>query len=95
MPLRALCVLLRFGVANNARNLSCRKGLRMLSAIVAPLRRVLTALITVDSMMQPIAGFAIGLIIALAPNGNFIALSMCVLLFSLRCNVRVALEAVA
>jgi hypothetical protein len=73
----------------------CRKGIRMFSAILAPIRRVLSALVAAESLMQPAAGFALGLVIALVPNGNVIALSMCVLLFSLRCNVGSALEAAA
>jgi hypothetical protein len=95
MPLRARYVVLRFGVTDDARLLSCREGIRMFAALVAPIRCVLSALVATELMMQPTAGFALGLVIALMPNGNVIALSMCVLLFSLRCNDRLALEAVA
>jgi hypothetical protein len=67
----------------------------MFSAIVAPIRRTLCALVAADSMNELTAGIALGLVIALMPNGNIIALSVCVLLFSLRCGERLALEAVA
>lgn len=59
----------------------------MFSAIARPVRRVLTALIACESN-QLAAGFSLGLVILVVPQGNLIALSLCVLLFSLRCNGR-------
>jgi uncharacterized protein (DUF2062 family) len=67
----------------------------MFSAIITPIRRTLSALVAADSPGHLTAGFALGLVLALVPNGHVIALSVCVLLFSLRCNDRLALEAVA
>jgi uncharacterized protein (TIGR03546 family) len=57
-----------------------------LSAIVAPLRRLIQALLANNSSSQLAAGFALGMIIGLVPKGNLIALLLCVLLFSMRCN---------
>ena len=50
------------------------------------LRKVVRSLLAGDSPGQLAAGFTIGMIIGLMPKGNLIALSLCVLLFSLRCN---------
>lgn len=67
----------------------------MFSAIVRLFRRALSALVALNSPNHLAGGFTLGLVIALVPNGNLIALSLCVLLFSLRCNDGLALEAVA
>jgi uncharacterized protein (TIGR03546 family) len=42
---------------------------------------------------QLAAGFTIGMIIGFVPKGNLIALSLCVLLFSIRCNKGLGLAA--
>jgi uncharacterized protein (DUF2062 family) len=58
----------------------------MLSRVVGPLRQAARALVTGDWPRQLAAGFALGLAVVLAPSGNLIAVSLCVLLFSLRVN---------
>jgi uncharacterized protein (TIGR03546 family) len=58
----------------------------MLAEIVAPVRRVLNALLACRTPPELAAGFTLGMIIGLVPKGNLIALSLCVLLFSLRVN---------
>jgi uncharacterized protein (TIGR03546 family) len=65
----------------------------MLSDAVAVLRRVCRALLASDAPGQLAAGFTIGMIIGLVPKGNLIALSLCVLLFSIRCNKGLGLAA--
>ncbi len=67
----------------------------MLNAIVAPFRRALHALIRSDSPGQLAAGFTLGMIIGVMPKNNLIALSLCVLLFSMRCNQGLGLLAAA
>jgi uncharacterized protein (TIGR03546 family) len=67
----------------------------MLSELVAPLRRVVRALLAFHSPPELAAGFTIGMIIGLVPKGNLIALSLCVLLFSLRVNKGMAIAAAA
>jgi uncharacterized protein (TIGR03546 family) len=58
----------------------------MLSNVIAVLRKIVHALITSNAPGQLAAGFAVGMVIGLVPKGNLIALSLCVLLFSMRCN---------
>jgi uncharacterized protein (TIGR03546 family) len=65
----------------------------MLSAIVRPLRRMIEALLASDSPRQLAAGVALGMVLGLVPKGNLIALSLCVLVFSLRVNTSLALLA--
>jgi len=65
----------------------------MLSQVVRPLRVTLQALLAGDSPRQLAAGFSLGMVLGLMPKGNLIALSLCVLLFSLRVNKRLALVA--
>lgn len=65
----------------------------MLFSFVAILRRVVHALLASDSPRQLAAGFTLGMIIGLVPKGNLIALSLCVLLFSLRINTGMGLVA--
>lgn len=65
----------------------------MLSPAIAVLRKFVHGLVANNSSGQLAAGFAIGMIIGLVPKGNLIALSLCVLLFSLRCNQGLALVA--
>ena len=65
----------------------------MFSAVVAPIRRITHGLLACHSSGQLAAGFALGMIIGLMPKGNLIALSLCVLLFSLRCNKGLAILA--
>jgi hypothetical protein len=60
---------------------------------IAPIRRALSAFVAARSTNQIAAGFALGLVMLMAPQGNLIALSLCVLLFSLRCDGEPALEA--
>jgi uncharacterized protein (TIGR03546 family) len=65
----------------------------MFSAFVAPVRKFVQALVASNSPGQLAAGFTLGMIIGLVPKNNLIALSLCVLLFSLRCNKGLALLA--
>ena len=58
----------------------------MLSETIALMRRIVRSLLAGDSPSQLAAGCTIGIIIGLMPKGNLIALSLCVLMFSLRCN---------
>jgi hypothetical protein len=58
----------------------------MFSAIARPIRISLTALVATESSSQLAAGFALGFVIVIAPQGYLIALSLSVLLFSLRCS---------
>jgi uncharacterized protein (TIGR03546 family) len=58
----------------------------MLSHSVAALRKFCRALLASHTSEQLALGFTIGMIIGLVPKGNLIALSLCVLLFSMRCN---------
>src|SRR3954469_13187271 len=63
-----------------------RKGFRMLSRLIATVRNVSSVLLAASSPSQVAAGFTLGMIIGVMPKTNLIALSLCVLLFSLRCN---------
>ena len=65
----------------------------MRSAIIAPLRKLVQALLVSSAPSQLAAGFTLGMVIGLMPKTNLIALSLCVLLFSLRCNKGLALVA--
>src|SRR4051812_13190991 len=70
-----------------------RKGFRMLSAITAGMRCCVRALLASNAPGQLAAGFTVGMMIGLVPKGNLIALSLCVLLFSIRCNKGIGLLA--
>lgn len=65
----------------------------MFASFVAPIRKVVHSLITAHTPSQLAAGFTLGMIIGFVPKSNLIALSLCVLLFSLRCNKGLALTA--
>jgi uncharacterized protein (TIGR03546 family) len=65
----------------------------MLSAIIRTLRQMVAALLAGDSPRQLAAGIAIGMVLGLVPKGNLIAVSLCVLVFSLRVNTGLALLA--
>ena len=65
----------------------------MLSYFVAPLRRTIEALVSSDSPRQLAAGFTLGMMIGILPKNNLIAMSLCVLIFSLRVNRGLALVA--
>ena len=65
----------------------------MLRDFIRVLRKVVSSLLAGGSPGQLAAGFTIGMIIGLLPKGNLIALSLCVLLFSLRCNKGLGLVA--
>src|SRR2546423_7771975 len=65
----------------------------MFSAIIAGMRRLVRALLASNAPGQLAAGFTIGMLIGLVPKGNLIALSLCVLLFSMRCNKGIGLVA--
>src|SRR3954469_1898738 len=58
----------------------------MIAAAVNVLRQCCRALLANNAPEQLVAGFTIGMVIGLVPKGNLIALSLCVLLFSMRCN---------
>jgi uncharacterized protein (TIGR03546 family) len=65
----------------------------MLSYVVRPLRIVTGASLAGDSPRQLAAGFALGMVLGLVPKGNLIAVSLGVLIFSLRVNTSLALLA--
>ena len=65
----------------------------MLSHAVAALRKFCRLLLASNAPEQLALGFTIGMVIGLVPKGNLIALSLCVLLFSIRCNKGLGLAA--
>jgi uncharacterized protein (TIGR03546 family) len=65
----------------------------MNASLVRPVRRLLEALVAHDAPSQLASGFALGIVLGLVPKGNLIALSLLVLLFSLRVNKGMALAA--
>lgn len=65
----------------------------MLSDVIALLRRIARLLLAGNSPGQLAAGFTLGMIIGVMPKSNLIALSLCVLLFALRCNKGLGLAA--
>jgi len=65
----------------------------MLTLILRPVRRLADGLVANDSPHQLAAGFALGMVLGLVPKGNLIALSLVVLLFSLRVNSGLGLTA--
>jgi uncharacterized protein (TIGR03546 family) len=67
----------------------------MLRAVIAPLRCTARSLVSSNSPDQLAAGFTLGMIIGVMPKSNLVALSLCVLIFSLRCNKGLALVSAA
>jgi uncharacterized protein (TIGR03546 family) len=67
----------------------------MLSDFLAPLRRIVHVLCAHGAPSELAAGMTLGMIIGLVPKDNLIALSLCVLLFSLRVNKGIALASAA
>src|SRR5262245_29728953 len=65
----------------------------MLSDLIAIVRKAVRALVASNAPGQLALGFTIGMVIGLVPKGNLIALSLCVLLFSMRCNKGLGLAA--
>lgn len=65
----------------------------MLADFVAIARRVSKALLSSTAPAQLAVGFTLGMIIGFVPKTNLIALSLCVLMFSLRCNKGVGIAA--
>jgi uncharacterized protein (TIGR03546 family) len=65
----------------------------MLARLLRPIRNLVGALLASNAPNQLAAGFAVGMVLGLAPKGNLIALSLLVLLFSLRVNAGVGLLA--
>jgi uncharacterized protein (TIGR03546 family) len=65
----------------------------MFPPVVAVSRRILYSLLASSSPAQLAGGFTLGMIIGLVPKSNLIAVSLCVLLFSLRVNKGSALVA--
>ena len=65
----------------------------MLSTLVSPFRILIHALVASNTSAQLAAGFTLGMMIGFVPKGNLIALSLFVLVFSLRCNKGFALIA--
>jgi uncharacterized protein (TIGR03546 family) len=65
----------------------------MFSAGLRPVRRVFQALLAHDASNQLAAGFALGMVLGLVPKGNLIAVSLFVVLFSLRVNTGIGLVA--
>ncbi len=66
----------------------------MFAEWIALPRKAVHTLVAYDAPTQLAAGFAIGMIVGLMPKGNLIALSLCVLLFSLRVNKGLSLIAI-
>lgn len=58
----------------------------MVTYLVRPVRTLVEALVTNNSSRELAAGFALGMVLGLVPKGNLIAVSLLVLLFSLRVN---------
>jgi uncharacterized protein (TIGR03546 family) len=58
----------------------------MFSDLVALVRKAARLVLADSAPNQLAAGFTLGMIIGIVPKSNLIALSLCVLLFSLRCN---------
>lgn len=65
----------------------------MLSLLVRPIRRSAGMFLESDSPRQLAAGFALGMVLGLLPKGNLIAVSLCILLFSMRVNTGLGLVA--
>ena len=65
----------------------------MVSYLVCPVRKVVDSLVACSSSRELAAGFALGMVLGLVPKGNLIALSLLVLLFSLRVNTGIGLVA--
>jgi uncharacterized protein (TIGR03546 family) len=65
----------------------------MLSDVVAILRKLVRMLLAGSAPGQLATGLTLGMIIGILPKSNLIALSLCVLLFSLRCNKGLGLVA--
>jgi uncharacterized protein (TIGR03546 family) len=65
----------------------------MLSDVIALVRSLARSLVASTSPAQLALGFTLGMIIGVMPKTNLIALSLCVVLFSLRCNKGLALAA--
>ena len=65
----------------------------MLAAVLRPVRRIIQVLLAHDASNQIAAGFALGMVLGLVPKGNLIAVSLFVLLFSLRVNAGIGLVA--
>jgi uncharacterized protein (TIGR03546 family) len=65
----------------------------MFSFLVRPLRATMQTLLSGDSSRQLAAGFSLGMVLGLLPKGNLIAMTLCVLIFSLRVNTGLALVA--
>jgi len=65
----------------------------MFSDLFAVVRRLTQAFVGRMSPGELAAGFTIGMIIGVMPKTNLIALSLCVVLFSLRCNRALGLVA--
>jgi len=65
----------------------------MFSDLVAMTRRIMRMLLSGNLPRQLAAGFTIGMMIGIMPKGNLIALALCVLLFSVRCNKALGLVA--
>jgi uncharacterized protein (TIGR03546 family) len=65
----------------------------MVSFVIALFRRTAKSLVASNTPSQLAAGFTLGMIIGVMPKSNLIALSLCVLMFSLRCNKGLGLAA--
>ncbi len=58
----------------------------MLTEAIALLRKCCRSLFAYSAPEQLALGLTIGMVIGLLPKGNLIVLSLCLLLFSVRCN---------
>jgi len=67
----------------------------MIGSWLRPVRRTVDALVAHHSPRELAAGFALGMVLGLVPKGNLIAVSLLLLLFSLRVNAGMGLVAAA
>jgi uncharacterized protein (TIGR03546 family) len=58
----------------------------MLSDSIALVRSIVRSLLAGNGAGQLAAGFTLGMIIGIMPKSNLIALTLCIAMFSLRCN---------
>jgi uncharacterized protein (TIGR03546 family) len=65
----------------------------MIGSLLRPVRRTIEAIVAHNSPRELAAGFALGMVLGLVPKGNLIAVSLLVLLFSLRVNAGMGLVA--
>jgi uncharacterized protein (TIGR03546 family) len=65
----------------------------MFSDAIAVLRKCVRLLLASNAPHELAVGFTLGMMVGLLPKGNLIALTLCLLLFSIRCNKGIGLAA--